>query len=205
MNEQTAQQIVALLQRIANQLDTLTAGTAPASPNYQRPLAAFASFDWASIGAAVTASDANGAAIVQWANYQWTRRSGSGKFGQAIWFSRATGTGENGTEYARLITFKDRGQAEPVTVTVPASVAATTRPTPPPAQPKAAKTAGNGNGHAPRAAHAGSALFEYAYGDGQKATARLERAAFDSYRRAHGEQSPANVAALRAWYKQKAS
>lgn len=213
MTDQNAQ-IIALLTKISNQLDAIAAGNAPESPNYQRPLSAFADFDWSSINASVTARDTSGAAIVLWAGHQWQRRTGAGKFGDAIWFSRPTGQSEQGVQYARLITFKDRSQPEPVTVpaaaansknvlqrgpNAPAAAAQKTAPAGNPAK-RAAAPAGNSNGSAHAAA---SALFSYAYPNGGQAVKQMERAAFDSYRRAHGEQPPASVDALRAWYRQR--
>ncbi len=202
MTDQNAQ-IIALLTKISHQLDAIAAGSAPESPNYQRPLSAFSTFDWSSINASVAARDTSGAAIVLWAGHQWQRRTGAGKFGDAIWFSRPTGQSEQGVQYARLITFKDRSQPEPVTVPAAAAPAKTApakrAPAGNPAK-RAAAPAGNSNG----SAHAdASALFSYAYPNGGQAATQMERAAFDSYRRAHGEQPPASVDALRAWYRQR--
>jgi hypothetical protein len=96
-----------LLATISNQLRKSAAINAPESPNYRRKLADYSTFDWPSIGAEVVNTDAQGVVEVEWNQYRFLRRSGTGKFGKAIWFSRATGQGENGAEYARLITFKD--------------------------------------------------------------------------------------------------
>lgn len=202
MTDQNAQ-IIALLTKISNQLDAIAAGSAPESPNYQRPLSAFNAFDWSSINASVTSRDASGAAIVLWAGHQWQRRTGAGKMGDAVWFSRPTGQSEQGVQYARLITFKDRSQPEPVTV--PAAAAPSKNvlqrgPNAPAAAAQKTAPAGNSNG----SAHAdASALFSYAYPNGGQAVKQMERAAFDSYRRAHGEQPPASVDDLRAWYRQR--
>jgi len=103
MNEQ----ILAELKKQTDLLNQILAQHGEASPNYRRKMAAYQTFDWASIGAEVVTSDQHGVNVVLWNNHQFIRRSGTGKFGNGIWFSRATGQGENGTEYARLITFKD--------------------------------------------------------------------------------------------------
>jgi hypothetical protein len=103
----------ALLATIGRQLTRLIQANAPDSPNYRRPLAAYPRFDWSSIEAAVIEQDNRGATLVEWNLHQFVRRAGSGKFGQAIWFSRPTGQDDNGAQYARLITFKD-ATAEPM-------------------------------------------------------------------------------------------
>lgn len=77
------------------------------APNYQRILAEFTSFDWSSIGATIERSDQFGAAIVSWRGQQFVRRSPSNKFGEALWFSRCVGKGDDGENlYERLVTFK---------------------------------------------------------------------------------------------------
>ena len=86
------------------------------SPDYQYDLSAFPNFDWDMIGAAVTQSDRYGAAAVTWGGHTYIRRSPQNKFGEAIWFSRCTGKGDNGDNvYVRLITFKRHlSKAEPL-------------------------------------------------------------------------------------------
>jgi hypothetical protein len=103
-----------LLERIALALESLVQASAPAEPNYRYPLAEYGRFDWPRIGAQVIASDRFGASAVQWNGHTWTRRSGDGKFGRAIWFSRPNGQDEDGTQYLRLVTFKDLSEAEPL-------------------------------------------------------------------------------------------
>ena len=95
-------QIKALLPRLA--------------PNLLYPLERFAGFDWQSIGATVLESDRHGATLVSWAGRIYSRRSPSNKFGDAIWFSRSLGKGEDGSpNYERLITFKlIRYEVDPV-------------------------------------------------------------------------------------------
>lgn len=94
------------LERIALAVETLAPAT-KAAPSYQHSLENFARFDWATINATVERSDQYGAAIVIWRGQQYFRRSPSNKFGEAIWFSRCTGKGEDKqNQYERLITFK---------------------------------------------------------------------------------------------------
>ena len=103
-------------ERTVEALDQMVSSNTDA-PSYQRPLETFASFNWESINATVERSDQYGAAIVSWRGLQFVRRSPSNKFGEAIWFSRCTGKGEDGeNKYERLITFKavSRVEVEPV-------------------------------------------------------------------------------------------
>jgi DdrB-like protein len=106
MKETTAQQILLLLKVIA----------ADKPPAWSRPIKAYKNFDWAKIGATITDTDSHGATKVVWCGHIYTRRSGDNrKFGAAIWFSRSNGKGEaDEATYARLITFKDSAQAEPL-------------------------------------------------------------------------------------------
>jgi hypothetical protein len=100
-----------LLQQISYQLRV----NAPASPRYRRPLREYPIFDWGRIGAEVVSRDAQGVSEVEWMDHRFTRRAGAGKFGRAIWFSRAIGQSEDGTEYALLIKFAgDSNEAEPI-------------------------------------------------------------------------------------------
>lgn len=104
-----------ILTRISDTLDLIAANTAPAAPNFRKPFDDFAHFDWTTIGAVVTATDDDGVSAVEWNGYDFTRRAGSGKFGRAIWFSRPTGKDAEGNNtYVRLVTFKDRSEAEPI-------------------------------------------------------------------------------------------
>lgn len=82
------------------------------NPNYRRPLSDFRTFNWSTIGSIVLKEDQGGPTEVKCGHYRYTRRSGSGKFGQAIWYSRCVGQNETGKVYVRLITFKDRDEAE---------------------------------------------------------------------------------------------
>jgi hypothetical protein len=84
------------------------------SPDFRYALAEYAGFDWGKLGAVVKAQDRQGVTVVEWGGRIWQRRSGAGKFGKAVWFSRATGQDENGTLYARLVTFKDYTEPEEV-------------------------------------------------------------------------------------------
>ncbi len=102
------------LERIAASLERL-APTSPPAPNYQKTLDEFRGFDWATIGAIIVQSDSSGAAIVEWNGQQFTRRSPTNKFGEAIWFSRSVGKDDDGTtRYERLITFRKAGEVEPI-------------------------------------------------------------------------------------------
>jgi hypothetical protein len=65
-------------------------------------------------------ADAHGPTIVQWNQRRFTRRSGDGKYDNAIWYSRPIGKSEDGAEYARLITFKDLDEVEPLNPAVKA-------------------------------------------------------------------------------------
>ena len=115
----------ALLQQIHKQLEKLVMATsATSAPNLRRQLGEYRGFDWASIGAEVTAQDRNGASEVVWSGLEFKRRNGGGKYGNAIWFSRAGGKDGDKTRYVRLITFKDTDGAEPVNGKVVAAIAA---------------------------------------------------------------------------------
>ena len=85
------------------------------APNYQRLLSEYPTFDWSSIGATVLNRDGDGATSVEWNGQVFTRRSLSNKFQCAIWFSRHLGQDSDGNKrYARLITFRDLNDAEPI-------------------------------------------------------------------------------------------
>jgi hypothetical protein len=108
------QQQTTALERIAASLERL-APVNQQAPNYQKPLEEFRSFDWATIGATVLQSDPSGVAIVEWNGQQFTRRSPTNKFGEAIWFSRSVGKDDEGNvRYERLITFRKFGEVEPI-------------------------------------------------------------------------------------------
>lgn len=86
-------------------------------PNYRHQLSEYSAFNWYEINANPTREVGDGINEVSWGGYTWWRRSGTGKFGNAIWFSRAVGKNEDGTpKYARLITFKDSDAPEPLKV-----------------------------------------------------------------------------------------
>jgi len=104
-----------ILERIALALETLARAQGPAELNLVRPLAEYPRFDWGSIDASVLKADQFGPTHVEHGGYVYTRRSPQNKFGEAIWYSRATGKAEDGTtSYARLITFKKLAEAEPL-------------------------------------------------------------------------------------------
>lgn len=111
--------ILARLGNLGRKLDALTLAAQGNQPNYRHPLNAYFSFDWSSIGATVMKEDDQGSTEVLWNNYLWTRRYGDGKFGRAIWFSRGDGRDDEGNpKYARLITFKDTADAEPISTSI---------------------------------------------------------------------------------------
>lgn len=81
-------------------------------PNLRRSLDDYPGFVWASIGAEIIAADADGPTILRYQGQEWKRRTHP-KFGQDIWYSRATGRDEQGNvAFARLITFG--GEDDPV-------------------------------------------------------------------------------------------
>src|SRR3990170_6909799 len=115
---------VAALNRIASALEAIALAKAPA-PNFVRSIAEYATFEFESIGAKIVGRDRHGVTAVEWAGYQWTRRSPSNKFGSAIWFSRAAGKDEAGNvRYVRLITFREKTEPEPLPGKVAAQVEA---------------------------------------------------------------------------------
>jgi hypothetical protein len=102
-----------ILQDIALSLKEFVRAANPA-PAYQKPLAEFPNFDWASIGATVVKSDGDGVCAVEWQGKIFTRRAGSATYDDnVVYFSCSAGkdptTGNN--RYDRLITFKDAGKA----------------------------------------------------------------------------------------------
>lgn len=104
-----------ILGQIAITLEAILQTMRPEAPNYKRTLDDFRGFDWASIGAGVVKSDDHGATAVEWGDNIWVRRSGQGKFGLAIWYSRSEGKDADGNNrYVRLITFKNPSEAEPL-------------------------------------------------------------------------------------------
>jgi DdrB-like protein len=106
--------IAASLRCIESHLRQMAVSSNPA-PNYQRPLSEYPTFDWPSIGATVLNRDGDGATSVEWSGQVFTRRSPSNKFQCAIWFSRHLGQDADGNKrYARLITFRDLNDAEPI-------------------------------------------------------------------------------------------
>lgn len=107
--------MTSLLAAIAKQLDIITRHILPVAPNYRYPLKNYWEFNWDGIDAIVLKRDDEGPTLVKWGNYTWKRRSGGGKFGTAVWFSRPDGKDENGdTCYRRLVTFKDWSDPEPM-------------------------------------------------------------------------------------------
>jgi len=106
--------IAASLQGIESHLRQMAISSNTA-PNYQRLLSEYPTFDWASIGATVLNRDGDGVTSVEWNGQIFTRRSPSNRFQEAVWFSRHLGQDSDGNKrYARLITFRDLNDAEPI-------------------------------------------------------------------------------------------
>ena len=121
--EQPAEIYEGLTRTLKNMELALMATAAASPPNWKRPLSAYKNGWVTAIGAYEVTTDQHGPAVIFWMGHHYTRRSGSNpKFGAAIWFSRATGKGEDGeTAYARLITFENG--APPTAEPLPAYVA----------------------------------------------------------------------------------
>jgi len=116
MNEQNEilRMIAASLEGVELHLRQIAVSSNPA-PNYQRPLSEYPTFDWLSIGATVLNRDDDGVTAVEWNGQVFTRRSPNNKFDAAVWFSRHLGQDSDGNKrYARLISFKSLGDAEPI-------------------------------------------------------------------------------------------
>ena len=100
-----------LLERIAIALERMRPAVAP---NYQASLETFLSYDWAAIGAEVTARDADGPTIVTVNGVQYSRQTSSQQSSPALWFSRCLGQSDAPeTHSERLITFKLASVMEP--------------------------------------------------------------------------------------------
>jgi hypothetical protein len=102
-------------ERTAVALEQVCSYMAPKAPNYKHTLAEWRAFDWASIGAEVVRSDADGVAVVRWGGYLWTRRAPDNKFAEAVWYNRTEGLKpDGGPNYVRLVTFQKAPEPEPV-------------------------------------------------------------------------------------------
>lgn len=181
----------ALLERIANALERIAFAMSPESPNYRRPLADFANFDWSQIGASVTATDAHGATIIEWAGYEWKRRN-KADFGNDIFYTRPAGKDETGhNKYLRLITFSPPTPVKKVSADVREALAEATAALPAPAVPTPP---------APVTPPADEAeLFSYWYSDNSKECTPQTRTIFDKFRRDMGRR-PQNAAELKLWH-----
>jgi hypothetical protein len=82
--------IAASLRGVETRLRQMAISSNP-TPNYQRPLSEYPTFDWASIGATVLNRDSDGATAVEWNGQIFARRSPSNRFDAAVWFSRHLG------------------------------------------------------------------------------------------------------------------
>jgi hypothetical protein len=115
MDDWQFERFIGLLKRMVESLEILARGNQPEEPNLIKPIEAFTSFDWPSIGATVVREDGSGPTHLEYGGYLWTRRSPANKFSPAIWFSRSAGRDEEGnTQYLRLITFREISEAEPL-------------------------------------------------------------------------------------------
>jgi len=116
ITEQTAifRMIAASLQGIEANLRQM-AISSNTTPNYQRLLSEYPSFDWPSIGATVLNRDGDGVTAIEWNGQIFTRRSPDNSFASAIWFSRSAGKDSEGkNKYVRLITFKPHSESGPI-------------------------------------------------------------------------------------------
>jgi hypothetical protein len=116
ITEQTAifRMIAASLQGIEANLRQM-AISSNTTPNYQRLLSEYPSFDWPSIGATVLNRDGDGGTAIEWNGQIFTRRSPDNSFASAIWFSRSAGKDSEGkNKYVRLITFKPHSESGPI-------------------------------------------------------------------------------------------
>lgn len=119
MKDEHAEALLAVLAGIEERLAEIASYIAPAeqrdAPNIERPLEAFGTFDWDSIDATVVKADDFGPALVEWRGKMFKRRSPENKFGAAIWFSRANGKNEDGSNhYDILIKFRPVADADPI-------------------------------------------------------------------------------------------
>jgi len=113
--EENLSTLISQLTRIADALEVLARPGKDYSPDYIKPIEEYTGFDWVSINANVVKADRDGPTHVQWNGHIYTRRSPSNKFDPAIWYSRATGKSEEGeTSYARLITFREIKDSDPL-------------------------------------------------------------------------------------------
>jgi hypothetical protein len=195
-NAERAQVLEALANAIAEQLQAtngilaviatdagrIAQALQPPAPNYRHPLAAYTAFDWPSIGAEAFDKDKDGVTAVLWNGYQWKRRSGTGRFGKSIWFSRTDGkTAEGEPNYIRLITFKDLAAAERLTFEQP----------------------DNGNGTQNDRHPDPAATAHLQYGDGSPVPINEESAiVFNAFCYAH-QRKPESAEELRAWHEQQ--
>lgn len=77
------------------------------APNYKAILENFHNFNWSTIRAEVETTDSYGVASVIWHSRRYKRRSPDNAYGAVIFFSRAVGKNEDGSnKYERLITFE---------------------------------------------------------------------------------------------------
>jgi hypothetical protein len=106
---------VAMLRSLIEELLQREPSTTGAIVPEEYPLTAFAAFDWAGRGYEVLAQDEDGPTLIQKGGASYKRRSPTNKFGEVIYFSRATGKKEDGSpEYQRILTFKPIAAPDPL-------------------------------------------------------------------------------------------
>ena len=106
-NEDSLRRLADALERVA---DAMEAKGEFHAPNFQFPLSSYRQFNWSSIQAEVMETDANGPTLVKHKNRIYKRRTGDGKFGDAIWYSFAL----SDKNYVSLIKFSEKSAVEPV-------------------------------------------------------------------------------------------
>jgi hypothetical protein len=107
--------IEALLANIAESLNKIALAL-NASTEIRKSIGEYLDFDWASIGAKVLKSDADGPGVVEHSGKIYKRRAPDNRFAAAIWFSRCTGKAEDGAnQYETLISFEQlSAEIEPI-------------------------------------------------------------------------------------------
>ncbi|NJR71148.1 MAG: hypothetical protein HC771_22815 [Synechococcales cyanobacterium CRU_2_2] len=130
MQDQQAQRIIELLEELNQGVRSLISAADAQKPfrTHYKSIEAFASFDWASIGAVVVATDGDGPTVVEFQGEVFKRRSPQNKFDPAVWYSRSLGKDDAGTQqYQKLVVFKDLGgdAVDPINSKAKNAIAAT--------------------------------------------------------------------------------
>jgi hypothetical protein len=180
---------------VATSLRTIAGFLAPLSPNYKRPFETWKNFNWDDIGAKVMQFDEFGPSVVSWNAHHFKRRSGNGKFGRAVWFSRGIGKTDNGAEYAILIRFRKESEPEPLQNGIEPAA-----PPGPQLEPQLIAQLGQSGG---KQQDPKPAAYEFFYEDGTAVPENTAtRALFSAFFDANGFV-PAHSDMLREWYKQR--